>query len=191
MNLARNPNLTDLMTLPRYRSFFSELVQCTKQKNLLRGRAVHARIVQTGSSSCVYLSNSLINFYAKCGDLSRAKRVFENIQDKDVVSWNCLINGYSQQGSKGSSFVMELFQQMRAVNVLPNAHTFAGVFTAASKFSDVFSGLQAHTLVIKTHSFHDVFVGSSLLNVYNPVSWSRLVRCLMKCQRGIRFLGQQ
>lgn len=165
-NLAAYPNLTDLMTLLGYQSFFSQLVQCTKQKNLLRGRAVHSRIVQTGSSSCIYLSNSLVNFYAKCGDLSNAKRVFENIQDKDVVSWNCLINGYSQQGPKGSSFVMQLFQRMRAENILPNAHTFAGVFTAASNLSDVFSGLQAHTLAIKTDSFHDVFVGSSLLNVY-------------------------
>ncbi|XP_022769289.1 pentatricopeptide repeat-containing protein At2g33680 [Durio zibethinus] len=154
------------MTSTRYRSFFLELVQCTKQKNLLRGRAVHGRIVQSGSSSCVYLSNSLVNLYAKCGDLSKAKRVFENIQDKDVVSWNCLINGYSQQGPTGSSFVMELFQRMRAENVLPNAHTFAGVFTAASNLLDVFSGLQAHTLAIKTDSFHDIFVGSSLLNMY-------------------------
>ncbi|EOY01069.1 hypothetical protein QUC31_013965 [Theobroma cacao] len=155
------------MTLPRYRSFFSELVQITKQKNLSRGRAVHARIIRSGgSSSCVYLSNSLVNFYAKCGDLSKAKCVFENIQHKDVVSWNCLINGYSQQGPTASTFVMQLFQRMRAENYLPNAHTFAGVFTAASNLSDVFSGQQAHSLAIKTDSFDDVFVGSSLLNVY-------------------------
>lgn len=114
----------------------------------------------------MYLSNSLVNLYAKCGDLFHAKRVFDNIQDKDVVSWNCLINGYSQQGPTGSSLVMELFQRMRAENVLSNSHTFAGVFTAASSFSDVFSGLQAHTLAIKTDSFGDVFVGSSLLNMY-------------------------
>ncbi|OMO99788.1 Dynein light chain, type 1/2 [Corchorus olitorius] len=143
-----------------------DLLQCTKEKNLSRGRAVHARIIRTGSSSCIYLSNSLINLYAKCGDLSKARRVFENIQDKDVVSWNCLINGYSQQGPKGSSFVMELFQRMRADNFLPNAHTFAGVFTAASALLDVFSGQQAHALAIKINSFNDVFVGSSLLNVY-------------------------
>lgn len=114
----------------------------------------------------MYLSNSLVNLYAKCGDLFHAKRVFDNIQDKDVVSWNCLINGYSQQDLTGSSLVMELFQRMQAENVLPNSHTFAGVFTAASSLSDVFSGLQAHTLAIKTDSFSDVFVGSSLLNMY-------------------------
>ncbi|GMJ02751.1 ROOT INITIATION DEFECTIVE 4 [Hibiscus trionum] len=157
------------MTSPRYSSFFSDLIQCTKQKNLFRGRVVHARITKAGSSSCVYLSNSLVNLYAKCGDLLRAKRVFDDIRDKDVVSWNCIINGYSQQGPTGSSFVMELFRRMRAENVLPNPHTFAGVFTAASNLSDVLSGLQAHTLAIKLDSFGDVFVGSSLLNMYCKV----------------------
>ncbi|KAE8690323.1 Pentatricopeptide repeat-containing protein [Hibiscus syriacus] len=154
------------MTSSRYSSFFSELIQCTKQRNLLRGLTLHARIVKAGSFSCVYLSNSLVNLYAKCGDLLLAKLVFDNIQHRDVVSWNCIINGYSQQGSTGSSFVMELFQRMRAENVLPNSHTFAGVFTAASNFSDVFSGMQAHALSIKTDNFCDVFVGSSLLNMY-------------------------
>lgn len=55
---------------------------------------------------------------------------------------------------------------MRSENTLPNAHTFAGVFTAASNVADVSGGQQSHTLAIKTASFGDVFVGSSLLNMY-------------------------
>lgn len=124
----------------------------------------------------------------------KAKLVFESITNKDVVSWNCLINAYSQQGPVGCSFVMELFQRMRAENTLPNAHTFAGVFTAASSSLETFGGLQAHALAIKTSSFYDVFVGSSLLNMYckigclldarkvfdriperNSVSWSTMI----------------
>ncbi|KAK9912590.1 hypothetical protein M0R45_036448 [Rubus argutus] len=96
----------------------------------------------------------------------RAQLVFETIPDKDVVSWNSLINGYSQQGFKCSSFVLELFQRMRAENTFPDSHTFAGVFNAASYVSDVFAGRQIHTLAIKTVSLLDVFVGSSLLNMY-------------------------
>lgn len=50
--------------------------------------------------------------------------------------------------------------------MLPNAHTYAGVFTAVSNFSGTSGGQQAHALAIKTESFYDVFVGSSLLNMY-------------------------
>ncbi|KAE8057326.1 hypothetical protein FH972_014027 [Carpinus fangiana] len=150
----------------QYRSFFTALSEYTHQKDLRKGKALHAQIVKTASSTCVYLANSLINFYAKCGHLVKARLVFEKTSDKDVVSWNCLINGYSQQGPTGSSFVMELFRRMRAENTVPKAHTFAGVFTAASSTSDIFGGRQAHALAIKTASLSDVFVGSSLLNLY-------------------------
>ncbi|KAF3967930.1 hypothetical protein CMV_008129 [Castanea mollissima] len=149
-------------------SFFTELLHCTQQKDLRNGKALHAQILKS-ASTCLYLANSLVNLYAKCGNLDKARLVFENIPEKDVVSWNCLINGYSQHGPTGSSFVMKLFQRMRAEDTLPNAHTFAGVFTAASNVSDVFGGQQAHALVIKTASFYDVFVGSSLLNMYCKV----------------------
>ncbi|XP_048320484.2 pentatricopeptide repeat-containing protein At2g33680 [Ziziphus jujuba] len=151
---------------PESRSFFTQLLECTKQKKLHKGKALHAQIIKTSLFSCIYIANSLVNLYAKCGNLFKAKLVFENIHQKDVVSWNCLINAYSQQGPSWSSLVMELFQRMRAENTLPNAHTFAGVFTASSNISDILGGQQTHTLAIKTDCFDDVFVGSSLLNMY-------------------------
>lgn len=179
---------------PSSTEFFKELFQYTQLKNLNKGRALHARIVKNVWPSCIYLENNLVNFYAKCGHLHKAKVVFENIRDRDVVSWNCLINGYSQQGPSGSSFAMELFRRMIAENTSPNAHTFSGVFTAASNLSDISGGRQAHTVAIKTASFDDVFVGSSLLNMYcktglvdkarkvfdrmperNPVSWATMI----------------
>ncbi|XP_042504394.1 pentatricopeptide repeat-containing protein At2g33680 [Macadamia integrifolia] len=176
------------------RSFFTSLLQFTEQKNLRKGRALHAQILKTGLGSDIFLANSLVNLYAKCGHLVEAKVEFEEIEAKDVVSWNCIINGYSQQGLGGSVIVMELFQMMRAENTLPNPHTFAGVFTAASNLSDVSVGQQAHSLAIKTANCSDVFVGSSLLNMYcksgllfearrvfdrmpqrNPVSWAAMI----------------
>ncbi|KAL5553247.1 hypothetical protein UlMin_040648 [Ulmus minor] len=152
------------------RPFFSRLLDLTHQKNLQNGKALHAQIIKTGPSSCVFIANSLVNLYAKCGDLRRAKFVFQSIRNKDVVSWNCLINAFSQLGTSGSAMVMELFKRMRGENTLPNAHTFSGVFAAASNVVEIFGGQQAHALAIKTSSFDDVFVGSSLLNLYCKAS---------------------
>lgn len=151
---------------PESRPFFTQLLECTKQKKLQKGKALHGQIITTGFSSCVYIANSLVNLYAKCGSLLKAQLVFQSIHQKDAVSWNCLINAYSQQGPSWSSLVMELFRRMRAENTLPNAHTFAGVFTAVSNISDILGGRQTHSLAIKIDCFDDVFVGSSLLNLY-------------------------
>ncbi|CAK9153209.1 unnamed protein product [Ilex paraguariensis] len=89
------------------------------------------------------------------------------IEVKDIVSWNDLINGYSQLGTpKSSSLVMKLFKLMRKENTFPDAHTFPRFFSAASIFMDPFCGQQAHPLAIKTTCCSDVFVNSSLLNTY-------------------------
>ncbi|KAK4852854.1 hypothetical protein QYF36_000126 [Acer negundo] len=193
---------------PENRSLFEELVKYTQQRSFLRGRVLHARIIRTSKFSCVYLANSLVNLYAKCGHLNKAKLVFENIQNKDVVSWNCLINGYSQQGSTASSIVMELFQHMRAENILPNAHTYSGVFTAASNLRNAFAGLQVHAIAVKTSNFYDVFVGSSVVNMYckaglldearkmfdimperNSVSWSTMISGYATERMAVEALG--
>ncbi|KAK9912619.1 hypothetical protein M0R45_036473 [Rubus argutus] len=117
---------------PQSRSLITTLIHYSRQKDLQKGKALHAHIIKSGSSSCVYIANSLVNLYVKCEDTPTAQLVFETTPNKDVVSWNNLINVYSHHGSTGCSLVMELFRRMRAENTFPNAHTFAGVFTAAA-----------------------------------------------------------
>ncbi|XP_027332205.1 pentatricopeptide repeat-containing protein At2g33680 [Abrus precatorius] len=181
---------------PQHLKVLKEIVHYTRHRDLESGRALHARILRNGSFSSTYIANSLLLLYAKCGHLSKANIVFDNIVQKDVVTWNCLINAFSQQHPHSlSSFVFHLFRRMiTAHNTLPNAHTFTGVFTAASNLSDVLAGRQAHSLAIKTACSDDVFVASSLLNVYcktgfvlearklfdemperNTVSWSTMI----------------
>ncbi|KAG4970702.1 hypothetical protein JHK82_036396 [Glycine max] len=145
------------------------LVHCTRHKQLRKGRALHARILVTGSFSSTQIANSLINLYAKCSHFSKANLVFDSINNKDVVSWNCLINAFSQQQAHAPSLhVMHLFRQlvMAHKTIVPNAHTLTGVFTAASTLSDSRAGRQAHALAVKTACSHDVFAASSLLNMY-------------------------
>ncbi|XP_024990699.1 pentatricopeptide repeat-containing protein At2g33680 isoform X2 [Cynara cardunculus var. scolymus] len=154
-----------------YRSVFTQFLEYTQQKNLTNGRTLHAHIIKTGATCCSYIANSLVNFYAKCHLLAEAHLAFESIENKDVVSWNSLINGYSQLGGRQNSIlVMELFKKMMSqentVMVLPDARTFAGVFTAASALMDSFGGKQSHTVAVKLGKCEDIFVGSSLLNMY-------------------------
>ncbi|MCL7024278.1 hypothetical protein MKW94_013719 [Papaver nudicaule] len=146
-------------------SLISLLQDFTHNKNIKKGRCLHAKIIKTGLRF-PFVANSLVNLYLKCGSLNEAKLQFEEIQIKDVVSWNCIITGCSKQGLPGSSLALELFYQMRKEDTSPNSFTLAGVFTSASNLSSASVGKQAHCLSIKTPNCSDVFVGSSLLNMY-------------------------
>ncbi|XP_019192099.1 PREDICTED: pentatricopeptide repeat-containing protein At2g33680 [Ipomoea nil] len=152
---------------PRHQYLFKTILNYTHLKNLRKGKSLHAHLIKSGSSSCIYLSNSVVNFYAKCSLLREAHLAFDDIHHKDTVSWNCLINGYSQLGRRDSSLaVLSLLKQMRQQGTVPNSHTFAGVFSAASHLGDKIVGKQAHCLAVKLRAFDDVFVGSSLMNMY-------------------------
>ncbi|CAA7019087.1 unnamed protein product [Microthlaspi erraticum] len=144
-----------------------QLVHHSQQRNLVAGRAVHARIIRTGASTCTRHANGLVNLYAKCGNLPKAHSIFNAIDSKDIVSWNSLITGYSQNGERSSSLaVMKLFREMRAQNILPNAYTFGGIFKAESSLGSSTVGRQAHALVVKMSSFGDIYVDTSMLGMY-------------------------
>lgn len=151
---------------PLYRSQFNALVRLTRQRDLRAGAALHACLLKSGSFACTAIANGLINLYAKCASVEKARLVFDALPQRDVISWNCLINGYSQQEVGGADKSLGLFRRMRAENELPDAHTFAGVFTAVSNSAGSYDGRQAHALAIKTACFYDIYVGSSLLNMY-------------------------
>ncbi|KAK8969729.1 Pentatricopeptide repeat-containing protein [Platanthera guangdongensis] len=151
-------------------SLFTFLLRCTDQRSPEAGRSVHAFTIKIGSLADNFVGNSVVNMYAKCGCLAEATAAFDDMGAgaRDVVSWNCLINSYSQLGPAGSAPVLNLFRRMRAHGLLyPNAFTFTGVFTAASHFPEMLQyGAEAHCIAIKTANSADVFVGSSLLNMY-------------------------
>ncbi|CAK9276750.1 unnamed protein product [Sphagnum jensenii] len=68
----------------------------------------------------VRVMNALVSMYARCGSLDEAQQVFDNMDIKDVVSWNALIVGYADHGQYAESFddAQQLFDKMETKNVI-------------------------------------------------------------------------
>ena len=62
--------------------------------------------------------------------MNDARSIFDNIQSKDIISWNAMISGYGQNGNGKES--IELFQQMEKENVQPDSITFVSLLNACS-----------------------------------------------------------
>ncbi|KAK5784984.1 hypothetical protein PVK06_039525 [Gossypium arboreum] len=52
--------------------------------------------------------NALTDMYAKCGDIVKARRVFDSIACKDNISWNSMLTGYIRQGLLAGAFFCSL-----------------------------------------------------------------------------------
>ncbi|KAL2521409.1 Pentatricopeptide repeat-containing protein [Forsythia ovata] len=160
-------NYSPVLT-PQSRHLFTKLLNYTHRKNIPKGKSLHAHLLKNGVfPSCPFLSNTFVNFYAKCHLFSEAHLAFVQISYKDTVSWNCLINAYSQLSLRRYSLLaLELFKKMLQHHTLPNSHTFAGILSSAAMLEDSMIAHQAHSFVVKLVDSYDVFVYSSLLNVY-------------------------
>ncbi|KAL6841726.1 hypothetical protein ACP4OV_028238 [Aristida adscensionis] len=75
------------------------------------GRQVHALVVRYGFLDVVSLRNALCHFYCSRGSMADARRVFDEMPERDVVSWNTMIGGYVRAGEVGTA--AEMFKAMR------------------------------------------------------------------------------
>jgi pentatricopeptide repeat protein len=76
----------------------------------------------------VFVGNSLVEMYAKCGRMEDAWRVFNKMPSRDVISWSTtMILGHVKCGQRQKA--LELFQQMQEEDVHPNCVTFQSYST--------------------------------------------------------------
>ncbi|XP_042514880.1 pentatricopeptide repeat-containing protein At1g14470 [Macadamia integrifolia] len=84
--------------------------------------------------------NSLISMYSRCGSMEDAKRIFQQMPERDVVSYNSLITGFAAHGH--GTEVVKLFLNMKDEGIEPDRITFIGVLTACSHAGLSEQGLQ-------------------------------------------------
>ncbi|EFJ34120.1 hypothetical protein SELMODRAFT_83339 [Selaginella moellendorffii] len=151
---------------PTAMTFATALSACSSLGDLQRGREIHARIkASRGIRPSVILDTAIFSMYAKCGDLSTAKSVFDRIPAKNVVSWNALIAAYAQSGHSHHQ-ALDLFEKMAEHGVRPCRATFVGVLGACN---DVTSLEKIHARIVETglqFDVRDVGVQNALLNMY-------------------------
>ncbi|CAK9214564.1 unnamed protein product [Sphagnum troendelagicum] len=83
---------------------------------------------------------------------------------RDVVSWNVMIMGHVKCGQGHKA--LELFQQMQLEGVQPGPVTFVGVLNACASVLGLEEGRHAHEQIIQSGCESDIFVGSSLVDMY-------------------------
>ncbi|XVF03786.1 hypothetical protein REPUB_Repub05bG0023100 [Reevesia pubescens] len=112
----------------------------------------------------MHLWNSLVNVYAKCGSFGYACKVLDRMPERDVVSWTALFSGLVNEGYGYD--VLGLYCFMKKDGVLPNGHCLVTALKACSLSLELFFGTLLHGEGVKVGVLLDVFVGSSLVDLY-------------------------
>ncbi|KAJ0239548.1 Pentatricopeptide repeat-containing protein [Hirschfeldia incana] len=83
---------------PSSHAVTSALRSCGKIESVIYGSSVHAQAVKNGLCGCVYVQTGLVGLYSKLGCVELAKKAFDEVLDKNIVSWNSLLHGYLESG---------------------------------------------------------------------------------------------
>ncbi|XP_074277377.1 pentatricopeptide repeat-containing protein At1g74600, chloroplastic [Silene latifolia] len=147
-------------------TYGSVISACGGLGSVLYGKLIYSLTLKDGFFSNGYVRSGMIDLFAKNGSFEDAFRVFCDWPfEENVVCWNSIISGVVKSGDHGRA--VELFDQMRRCQVFPNSFTFSGVLTACIALGDVAVGKKVHGLVIKHGAGHDVFVGTSISDLYS------------------------
>lgn len=150
---------------PNHVTLASVLPACVQSGNLALGSSVHSLGIKLGQED-VNVMNALVDMYAKCHRIGDAVHLFESMTDKDVVSWNSIITGYSHNGY--SYEALKLFNRMRSNSFRPDPVTVVAVLSASACCGDIRFGCGIHAYSIREGftAFNSVHVGTALLNLY-------------------------
>ncbi|CAN8270017.1 unnamed protein product [Cochlearia groenlandica] len=136
--------------LPDQATFVTVFRVCSVLSSLREGRVIHSLAFHLAYDLDELTSNTLIDMYAKCGDMKSSSQVFDEIKRKStVVSWNSMINGYAKNGFAEDA--LKTFDSMRQTHIMPDEITFLGVLTACSHAGKVSDGRMIFELMISQY----------------------------------------
>ncbi|XP_057831464.2 pentatricopeptide repeat-containing protein At4g21065 [Cryptomeria japonica] len=145
-------------------TFVSILPASAKIGDFEQGMNIHQRIIESGFSSEVVVASALIDMYAKCGSIRRAREMFEKMPQRNLFSWTAMIAGYAQNGIFEEA--LETFIQMKMAGLKPDSTTFSSVLPACAKMGALKQGMDIHRNIIQSGLLSDVLVASALVDMY-------------------------
>ncbi|XP_059644277.1 pentatricopeptide repeat-containing protein At3g49710 [Cornus florida] len=146
----------------------SVLTAFTCLEDLCGGHQFHAHLIKTGFHQNPHVGSGLIDLYSKCrGGMSDCRKVFQEISGPDLVLWNTMISGYSQN-EEFSEEALDCFRRMQRAGHRPDDCSFVCVISACSNLTSPSQGKQIHSLALKCDiPSNRISVNNALVAMYS------------------------
>ncbi|XP_073116422.1 pentatricopeptide repeat-containing protein At2g13600-like [Elaeis guineensis] len=177
---------------------FGSLVMGVDLLGMKYGEQLHSQIIKVGVDFSVFVGSALIDMYSYCLECEAAVKIFNSIQQPNLVSWNSMISGYGLNNMDREAILT--FRLMMALGVKPDNITLSLVLDSCSSLLVLCEGTQFHALAHKLGFDSDVVVGSALIDIYSKcenmdhaaqafsdihghsvVSWTSLIGGYIRC----------
>ncbi|CAN8231445.1 unnamed protein product [Cochlearia groenlandica] len=150
---------------------------CARNRLLEEGKRAHEFIKEHDMGFDIFVSNALMDMYAKCGNMREAETVFSEMPVKDIISWNTVIGGYSKNCYANEALSM-FHLMLEEKRFDPDERTVACVLPACASLSAFDKGREIHGYIMRNGYFSDRHVANSLVDMYAKCGALLLARLL-------------
>ncbi|AEE28713.1 Pentatricopeptide repeat-containing protein chloroplastic [Arabidopsis thaliana] len=137
---------------------------CGDEAELRVGKEIHGLLVKSGFSLDLFAMTGLENMYAKCRQVNEARKVFDRMPERDLVSWNTIVAGYSQNGM--ARMALEMVKSMCEENLKPSFITIVSVLPAVSALRLISVGKEIHGYAMRSGFDSLVNISTALVDMY-------------------------
>ncbi|KAL3650247.1 hypothetical protein CASFOL_006650 [Castilleja foliolosa] len=141
------------------------LSACSKLGDLGAGSWIHKYVLDIGMGRNVFVNTALVDMYAKSGSMEKAHAVFEEMHEKDLVTWGAMIQGYASNGLPKEA--LEVFHQMLEQNLRPDCYVIVGVLSACARLGALQLGERASAMMNKNEFLLNPVMGTALVDMYS------------------------
>ncbi|XP_066309300.1 putative pentatricopeptide repeat-containing protein At3g05240 [Miscanthus floridulus] len=149
---------------PNAVTLVSVLSACAQLGDLQQARDIHNYIKDHGIHCGTLLTNSLINTYAKCGDMAAANVAFQTMNQRDVVSWTTMVCGYVHGRQFAAAF--KFFEEMKIAEIVASEMALVSLLSACSQLGAIDKGREIHSYIEEKNVRKDVCLESALVDMY-------------------------
>ncbi|KAH6817288.1 hypothetical protein C2S51_000891 [Perilla frutescens var. frutescens] len=174
------------------------------QSHRILGKQLHCNVIKNGFDSDFTVSNSLLSMYAKFSDSKLAQKVFDEMPSRDTISWNSMINCYTQNGLFFEA--LKMLKDMYGLGFMPKPELVAGCIATCVRSGNWRLGRVMHALFfVDERMKFSTFVATSLVAFYwrfgdpdmafrvfdgmvekNEVSWTAMISGCIEYQDYVR-----
>jgi pentatricopeptide repeat protein len=144
--------------------------------DVLKGRACHALVLRSGLEYNLALANAVLGFYTKIGSVQAARRLFEGMASRDVVTWSCMVKGYVQSGDALNA--LRVYKEMVEAGIQPNSVTLVSVLQACALATAIEEGRRIHHIAESIGCELQIGVATALVDMYMKCSCHEEAICL-------------
>ncbi|KAJ8568786.1 hypothetical protein K7X08_032417 [Anisodus acutangulus] len=133
---------------------------------LFQGLKTHGLLIKNGFLGSDIIRTSLIDMYFKCGKVRLAYRVFEEVEERDVVMWGAMIAGFAH--NKLQREALEYTRLMIKEGLEVNSVILTTILPVIGEAWASKLGKEVHAYVIKTKEYSkQLFIQSGLVDMYS------------------------